>query len=110
METNNVEASTRVLDAATSAVGTHAAAGDAPAAWHPTYADCVHFKSLLEYFVAHLEWKVNHDRGQAGFSTYIEPNLNKEGELPVECSGSKGDDADSLQSYMNDGVAMAPIK
>lgn len=100
METNNVEASTRVLDAATSAVGTHAAAGDAPAAWHPTYADCVHFKSLLEYFVAHLEWKVNHDRGQAGFSTYIEPNLNKEGELPVECSGSKGDDADSLQSYI----------
>ena len=64
METNNVEASTRVLDAATSAVGTHAAAGDAPAAWHPTYADCVHFKSLLEYFVAHLEWKVNHDRGR----------------------------------------------
>ena len=100
METNNVEASTRVLDAATSAVGTHAAAGDAPAAWHPTYADCVHFKSLLEYFVAHLEWKVNHDRGQAGFSTYIEPNLNKEGELPVECSGSKGDAADSLQSYI----------
>ena len=101
METNNVEASARVLDAATSAVGSiHAAAGDAPAVWHPTYADCVHFKSLLEYFVAHLEWKVNHDRGQAGFSTYIEPNLNKEGELPVECSGSKGDDADSLQSYI----------
>ena len=47
METNNVEASTRVLDAATSAVGTHAAAGDAPAAWHPTYADCVHFKTHI---------------------------------------------------------------
>ena len=101
METNNVAASTTVLDASTSAVGsTNAAAGDAPAAWQPTYADCVQFKNLLEYFVAHLEWKVNHDRGQAGFSTYIEPNLNKEGELPVECSGSKGDDADSLQSYI----------
>ena len=101
METNNVAASTTVLDAVTSAVGgTNAAAGDAPVAWQPTYADCVQFKSLLEYFVAHLEWKVNHDRKQAGFSTYIEPNLNKDGELPVECSGSKGDDADSLQSYI----------
>ena len=101
METNNVAASTTVLDAVTSAVGgTNAAAGDAPVAWQPTYADCVQFKSLLEYFVAHLEWKVNHDRKQAGFSTYVEPNLNKDGELPVECSGSKGDDADSLQSYI----------
>ena len=101
METNNVAASTTVLDASTSAVGSaNVAAGDALAAWHPTYADCVQFKSLLEYFVAHLEWKVNHDRKQAGFSTYIEPNLNKDGELPVECSGSKGDDADSLQSYI----------
>ena len=62
METNTVTASTTVLDPATSAVGsTYAAAGDAPAAWQPTYADCVQFKSLLEYFVAHLEWKVNHD-------------------------------------------------
>ena len=101
METNNVAASTTVLDAVTSAVGgTNAAAGDAPVAWQPTYADCVQFKNLLEYFVAHLEWKVNHDREQAGFSTYIEPNLNKDGELPVECSGSKGYDADSLQSYI----------
>ena len=101
METNNVAASTTVLDASTSAVGSaNVAAGDALAAWHPTYADCVQFKSLLEYFVAHLEWKVNHDRKQAGFSTYIESNLNKDGELPVECSGSKGDDTDSLQSYI----------
>ena len=100
METNNVAASTTVLDAATSAVGGTHAAGDAPASWQPTYADCVQFKSLLEYFVAHIEWKVNHDREQAGFSTYIEPNLNKDGELPVECSGSKGDDTDSLQSYI----------
>ena len=100
METNNVAASTTVLDAATSAVGGTHAAGDAPASWQPTYADYVQFKSLLEYFVAHLEWKVNHDREQAGFSTYIEPNLNKDGELPVECSGSKGDDTDSLQSYI----------
>ena len=36
METNNVAASTTVLDASTSAVGSaNVAAGDALAAWHP---------------------------------------------------------------------------
>ncbi len=65
-------------------------------------SDEVKFKKLLEYFVAHLEWKVNKDRNFAGFSKYIEPNLNEQGELPVECSSSKSNDLDSIQDYIKD--------
>lgn len=35
------------------------------------------FRHLLEYFVAHLEWKVNEDINSIGYKTYIEPLINK---------------------------------
>lgn len=54
-----------------------------------TDARLIQVKALLEYYVSHLEWKVNHDRNFVGFSQYIEPNLNENGKLPVECG--KGD-------------------
>ena len=44
----------------------------------PELSDEAKFKKLLEYLVAHLEWKVNKDRNFAGFSQYIEPNLNEQ--------------------------------
>ena len=31
------------------------------------------FKHLLEYFVSHLEWLVNHDQSHVGYATYIQP-------------------------------------
>ena len=65
-------------------------------------SDDVKSKKLLEYLVAHLEWRVNKDRNFAGFSQYIEPNLNEQGELPVECSSSKSNDLDSIQDYIKD--------
>lgn len=34
------------------------------------------FKHLLEYFVSHLEWVVNHDISHAGYNTYISPIKN----------------------------------
>ena len=68
----------------------------------PELSDEAKFKKLLEYLVAHLEWKVNKDRNFAGFSQYIEPNLNEQGELPVECSSSKSNDLDSIQDYIKD--------
>ena len=63
-------------------------------------SDEVKSKKLLEYLVAHLEWKVNKDRNFVGFSQYVEPNLNEQGQLPVECSSSKGDDLDVIQNYI----------
>ena len=54
-----------------------------------TDARLIQVKALLEYYVSHLEWKVNHDRNFVGFCQYIEPNLNENGKLPVECG--KGD-------------------
>ena len=31
------------------------------------------FKHLLEYFVSHLEWRVNHNKSHVGYATYIQP-------------------------------------
>ena len=61
-------------------------------------AKFIQAKTLLEYFVSHLEWKVNHDRSFVGFSQYIEPNLNDQGQLPVECG--KGDGNGRIRSYI----------
>lgn len=61
-------------------------------------AKFVQAKTLLEYFVSHLEWVVNHDRSFVGFSQYIEPNLNEEGNLPVEYG--KGDGNGRIRSYI----------
>lgn len=34
------------------------------------------FKHLLEYFVSHLEWRVNQNKSHAGYATYIQPLEN----------------------------------
>ena len=31
------------------------------------------FKHLLEYFVSHLEWRINKDQSHVGYATYIQP-------------------------------------
>ncbi|RLZ06448.1 McrB family protein [Faecalibacter macacae] len=36
----------------------------------------IKFKHLLEYFVAHLEWKVNGDINAIGYKKYIKPLIN----------------------------------
>ena len=35
------------------------------------------FKSLLEYFVSHLEWEVNRDPTHVGYGFYIRPLLER---------------------------------
>ena len=34
------------------------------------------FKSLLEYFVAHIEWNQNQDKNQLGYTKYIKPLID----------------------------------
>lgn len=56
------------------------------------------FKSLLEYFVAHLEWVVNQDKSHQGYNQYIAPitNFKKVGQ------GWKGDDIQKQISKWQD--------
>ena len=38
--------------------------------------DIEKFKSLLEYFISHVDWKQNMDKTHVGFSKYIKPLLD----------------------------------
>ena len=58
------------------------------------------FKSLLEYFVAHLEWEATHDRAIKGFHQYIEPNLGPDGKYPVGYRQGRGDHNGKLQQWI----------
>ena len=59
------------------------------------------FKSLLEYFVSHLEWEATHDRAIKGFHQYIEPNLEPDGLLPVGYRRGNGNHGASLQQWIS---------
>ena len=54
------------------------------------------FKSLLEYFVSHLEWEVNHDPTHIGYGFYIRPLL----ESNRYCSAGQGQQGDAIQQQI----------
>ncbi len=54
------------------------------------------FKSLLEYFVSHLEWEVNHDPTHVGYSLYIRPLLERN----CYCSYGQGQQGDPIQQQI----------
>lgn len=51
------------------------------------------FKHLLEYFVSHLEWLVNHSKSHVGYATYIQPLESTH----TFVKSGKGDKGDSIQ-------------
>ena len=54
------------------------------------------FKSLLEYFVSHLEWEVNRDPTHVGYGFYIRPLL----ENNRYCSAGQGQHGDAIQQQI----------
>ena len=54
------------------------------------------FKSLLEYFVSHLEWEVNRDPTHVGYGFYIRPLL----ESNRYCSAGQGQHGDAIQQQI----------
>ena len=54
------------------------------------------FKSLLEYFVSHLEWEVNHDPTHVGYGFYIRPLLERN----CYCSTGQGQQGDAIQQQI----------
>lgn len=54
------------------------------------------FKSLLEYFVSHLEWEVNRDPTHVGYSFYIRPLLERN----CYCSTGQGQQGDAIQQQI----------
>ena len=54
------------------------------------------FKSLLEYFVSHLEWEVNRDPTHVGYGFYIRPLLERN----CYCSAGQGQQGDAIQQQI----------
>lgn len=54
------------------------------------------FKSLLEYFVSHLEWEVNRDPTHVGYGFYIRPLLERN----CYCSTGQGQQGDAIQQQI----------
>ena len=54
------------------------------------------FKSLLEYFVSHLEWEVNRDPTHIGYGFYIRPLLERN----CYCSTGQGQHRDAIQQQI----------
>lgn len=54
------------------------------------------FKSLLEYFVSHLEWEVNRDPTHIGYGFYIRPLLERN----CYCSTGQGQQGDAIQQQI----------
>ena len=54
------------------------------------------FKSLLEYFVSHLEWEVNRDPTHVGYGFYILPLLERN----CYCSAGQGQQGDAIQQQI----------
>ena len=54
------------------------------------------FKSLLEYFVSHLEWEVNRDPTHVGYGFYIRPLLERN----CYCSYGQGQQGDAIQQQI----------
>ena len=54
------------------------------------------FKSLLEYFVSHLEWEVNRDPAHIGYGFYIRPLLERN----CYCSTGQGQQGDAIQQQI----------
>ena len=54
------------------------------------------FKSLLEYFVSHLEWEVNRDPTHIGYGFYIRPLLERN----CYCSTGQGQHGDAIQQQI----------
>ena len=54
------------------------------------------FKSLLEYFVSHLEWEVNRDPTHVGYGFYIRQLL----ESNRYCSAGQGQHGDAIQQQI----------
>ena len=54
------------------------------------------FKSLLEYFVSHLEWEVNRDPSHVGYGFYIRPLLERN----CYCSTGQGQQGDAIQQQI----------
>ena len=54
------------------------------------------FKSLLEYFVSHLEWEVNRDPTHVGYGFYIRPLLERN----CYCSTGQGLQGDAIQQQI----------
>ncbi|MDR0431666.1 MAG: AAA family ATPase [Tannerellaceae bacterium] len=54
------------------------------------------FKTLLEYFVAHLEWLINNDEEGRGYSTYINPLIRDN----LFCKTGKGYNGDKIQKQV----------
>lgn len=54
------------------------------------------FKSLLEYFVSHLEWEVNRDPTHVGYGFYIRPLLERN----CYCSTGQGQHGDAIQQQI----------
>lgn len=54
------------------------------------------FKSLLEYFVSHLEWEVNRDPTHIGYACYIRPLLERN----CYCSTGQGQQGDAIQQQI----------
>ena len=59
------------------------------------------FKHLLEYFVSHLEWLVNHDQSHMGYATYIQP-LESSHTFVKSGQGYKGDSIQHQIEQWND--------
>ena len=54
------------------------------------------FKSLLEYFVSHLEWEVNRDPTHIGYGFYIRPLLERK----CYYSSGQGQQGDAIQQQI----------